>query len=348
MNYTKKTSNNDNNDINADYAEFMSKATKRITKAKVRTLSFLDWLDDTHQSPFTPSMNANISKCASWLQFREYENHGHKLTDARFCKKDKVCPACAMRRASKQVQKVYNELYSNSDLLTGYWYYIVLPVKHNATEEFGTVYERLTGGLKKINQAIRNVNRGQSSDNFFTMFDGIMYSIEQTKTENGWNIHANLLCRSDTPINDLKLKPKRGYNKQTDVYWSPSMVKTWKELTGSINVSINPINVKSEDSLMLNLMEIFKYSLKFQDLKNEDLLIAYRGTYRKRLLGSMGSLRQLKTDVSLLGDDVKEDVFIESSFVWIRNKFVFRGHIKGRVGTKGFVFYEAEPYVDYG
>jgi len=333
MNYNQQ---NLKNPINSDYAEFMDKATLRISKAKRRTLTFLDWCDSTHQSPFTPSMNANISKCASWLQFRDYDKNGHKLTNARFCKKDKVCPACAMRRASKQVKKVYNELYSNPDLMTGYWYYIVLPVRHKASEDFSTVFNRLGGGLKKINQAMRNVARGQESNNFFTMFDGIMYSIEQTKTDNGWNIHANLLCRSDKPIRDLKRK-KGGF-------WSPSMVETWEELTGSLNVSINPISIKNEDDLMKNLMEVFKYSLKFQDLKNEDLLIAYRGTYRKRLLGSMGTLRQLKTDVSLQGDDVVGDVFTESTFIWLRNKFVFRGHVRGRVGTKGHVFYEAQDW----
>ena len=333
MDYTEK---NPKLHINADYAEFMSKATKRIRSSKQRTLKFLDWCDATHQSPFTPSMNANIAQCASWLQFRDYEKNGHKLTNARFCKKDKVCPACAMRRASKQVQKVYKELYSNPDLMKGYWYYIVLPVHHKASEDFSTVFNRLGGGLKKINQAIRDFKRGRDPHNFFTMFDGIMYSIEETKTENGWNIHANLLVRSDKPIRDLKQK-KGGY-------WSPSMVETWKELTGSVNVSINPINMKNEDSLMKNLMEVFKYSLKFQDLKNEDLLIAYRGTYRKRLLGAMGSLRALKTDVKLEGDDVVNDVFVESQFVWIRDKFVFRGHQRGRVGTSGHVFYEADSY----
>ena len=333
MNYTEKTPETN---INADYATFMQKALKRYTKSNEQRNSFLDWCDETHQNPFTPAMNSNIANCSSWLKFRDYENNGQKLSNARFCKKDKVCPACAMRRASKQVKKVYNELYSNPDLLKGYWYYIVLPVRHDSTEEFGTVYDRLQGGLKSIAKALRNVKSGQNSDNFFTMFDGMMYSIEQTKTENGWNVHANLLCRSEKPIKDLKRKKGS--------FWSPSMVETWKELTGSLNVSVNPIQITNEDDLMKNLMEVFKYSLKFQDLAHEDLLTAYRGTYRKRLLGTMGTLRKLKTDVSLNGDDVEDDLFIETRFTWIKDKYDFRGHQKGKVYKNGYTIYEADHY----
>jgi len=340
MNYSENlSSKKDNLSLHQDYADFLKKALKRYTKSNLQRNSFLDWCDETHQNPFTPSMSANISNCSSWLKFRSYENNGNKLTNARFCKKDKVCPACAMRRASKQVKKVYNQLNSNPELLAGHWYYIVLPVRHDSTEDFTTVFDRLGSGLKSINQAIRNVSRGQQSNNFFAMFDGIMYSIEETKTENGWNIHANLLCRSDKPIRDLKRKKGS--------FWSPSMVETWKELTSSINVSINPIDIKNEEDLMKNLMEVFKYSLKFQDLSHEDLLTAYRHTYRRRLLGTMGSLRALKTDVSLNGDDIEDDLFIESRFTWIRDKYDFRGNQRGKVYKNGYTIYESDNYDEY-
>jgi hypothetical protein len=282
-------------------------------------------------------MNANVFKCGSWLKFRHYTDlEKNTLYNARFCKKDKICPACAARRAAKQVRKVYSELYSNPELLEGYWYYIVVPVHHNASEEFGTVFDRLQLAIKRINQAMRDVQRGRESGNWFTHFDGIMYSIEETKTANGWNIHANLLCRSDKPLKNLK--KKKGFNR----YWHIEAADTLRKIAdGSQNISISPINVSNKEDLIKNLQEIFKYSLKFQELNPDDLLTAYRGLYRKRLLGTMGTLRGLNIDISFEDDDIQDEIFIETMYHYV-NKYIIRPHRIGKVYKDGYAIYSSE------
>lgn len=326
--------------ITSDYYDFLEKSKNKLQKSKKHTRAVLDYWDSIHENPLTPSMNANVHNCSSWLKFRHYEELNKKtLYKARFCKKDKICPACAARRASKQVQKVMQQLQSNSDLLSGYWYYIVVPVKHHMGEDFITVFNRLQIALKAINQAIRNEARGQNSNNWFSQFNGIMYSIEETKTQNGWNIHANLLCRSNVPVSGLIKKPKK-----ENTFWSVEAVKTLESIAdGSKNISISPINVSNEENLLKNLQEVFKYSLKFQDLHPEDLLTAYLCLYKKRLLGTMGTLRGLKIEVDLQGDEVENQIFIETMMLYT-SKYFIRGHQKGKVYKNGYSIYSTDYF----
>lgn len=199
---------NYNTPIEKDYYDFLEKSKNKLEKSKKHTLAVLDYWDSIKENPLTPNMSANVQNCSSWLKFRYYTEIDKKtLNNARFCKKDKICPACAARRASKQVQKVMQQLQSNIHLMSGSWYYIVIPVKHHMGEDFMTVFDRLQLALKKINQTIRDKNRGKNVFNWFSQFDGIMYSIEETKTDNGWNIHANLLCRTEDPLQGLIKKP---------------------------------------------------------------------------------------------------------------------------------------------
>lgn len=322
-----------------DYYDFLEKSVNKLEKSKKYTRSVLDYWDSIHENPLSPSMNAKVFNCGSWLKFRHYEAIDKKsLYKARFCMKDKICPACAARRASKQVQKVMQQLQSNKHLISASWYYIVLPVKHHMGEDFMTVLNRLQNALKKINQSIRDKNRGKSVLNWFSQFDGIMYSIEETKTENGWNIHANLLCRTKEPVQGLIKKPNK------NAFWNVEAVKTLEQIAdGSKNISITPINISSEEDLLKNLQEVFKYSLKFQDLHPDDLLTAYLCLYRKRLLGTMGTLRNLQIEVDLQGDDVENQIFIETMYHYTK-KYTLRGHQKGKVYKNGYSIYSTDYF----
>ena len=335
MNYTT----NNPEVISVDYYDFLQKSIKKLTKSKKHVSDVIDSWDDKQQNPLTPMASSRVFNCGSWLKFRHYEDINKKtLYKARFCKKDKICPACSARRASKQVSKVHNQLTSNPELLKANWYYIVLPVHHNSSEDFMTVFDRLQNGLKSINQSIRNVARGQNSNNFFSQFDGIMYSIEETKTQNGWNIHANLLVRTKSPL--IGLIKKKGYNS----FWNREAVETWKEIAdGSQNISISPINVSNSEVLIKNLQEVFKYSLKFQELSPDDLLIAYNCLFRKRLLGTMGTLRGLSVDVDLQGDEVENEIFIETLYHYTK-KYILSSHRRGKVYKDGYSIYEDDYF----
>jgi len=294
--------------LTSDSYEKIKNTIYKYVESKNKTSSFVQYVKSSNKytQNITENLLNEINGCGSWLEFRNYyEVDKTKLHNANFCKKDKLCPACAMRRASKQVKKVYDYFQSNQSLKSKYWYYIVLPVKHNSTEDFETVFNRARNGLKSLKMSIRDNKRGKGKKSFFSQFDGFFYSFEVTKTKNGWNNHINLLCCSDKKIT--------GIYKKGNTYIHNDIVRDWSKYTDNQSYihSINEIDVSNDDSLIKNLLEIFKYSLKFQDLSHDDLIEVYEKTYRKRLLGSTGCLYGLKLDVNLDGDDVLGNKFLE-------------------------------------
>jgi hypothetical protein len=338
--------------ISAFHAEFLKKSIKEWTSYKKKARSTLDYWDSIGENPLTPQASARVHNCGSWLHFRNWVDLDEsKLLKADFCNKDKICPACAGRRAMKQVKKVFGQLQSNHDLLDGHWTYHVLTVHHSIEEDFMTVFNRLKKGIDGINRAMQNVRAGQDTQNYWAKnIDGIMYSIEETYTKNGWNIHVNMLCHSSKPLQGLIKKPKRETKKKRDTFWHPDAVETWKQLTGSINVSISPVNVKDDEQLLSDLSEIFKYSLKFQNLSPDMMLIAYRNLYKRRLLGTMGTLRGLKTEVDLNAQD-EEDQLKENQMITDThqrcdtNRIRFSGyHRLGKQYRGGYCIFEALPY----
>lgn len=83
--------------------------------------------------------------------------------------------------------------------------------------------------------------------------------------------------------------------------------------------------------------------MKFQDLHPEDLLTAYLCLYKKRLLGTMGTLRGLKVEVELNGDDVENQLFIETLYRYT-SKYTLRGHQKGKTYKNGYSIYSTDYF----
>lgn len=320
MNYNKKNLQNTNFNLDSQFnittstVDFINKNTEQFLFSKNRTRKFLKYVElipdeqkiDKHLKSSTIE---NINACGSWLEFRNYFRVDKTKMYSNFCKKDKLCPACARRRASKQRNKVYKYIQENPALKDKHWYYIVLPVKHNKTESFTTVFNRAKDGLKTLRMAIKDNKRGKGRESFFSQFNGLFYSFEVTKSKNGWNNHINLLCCSDHEIKGIyNYKQKDGSTTSQHL----GIMEDWARFTDNKSYmhSINKIDTSTEEGLMTNLFEIFKYSLKFQDLKNEDLLEAYSSTHNKRLLGSFGSLYGIKTDVDLDTNEVLDSEYL--------------------------------------
>lgn len=293
---------------------FIEKTQNRFIKSKKRVQKFTKFsyqFADKENYKLTSKVLDTVSDCGSWLEFRNYYKQDKtKLHNANFCKKDKLCPACAMRRASKQVKKVYDTISYSDKLKNKNWYYIVLPVKHNITEDFETVFNRAKDGLKTLRYSVNNSKKFKKSSSFFSQFDGLFYSFEVTKSDNGWNVHINLLCCSDKEIPGIyKYTHKNGQV----TYQHQDIMRDWSKYTdnNSYMHSINKLDTSSKDDIIKNLLEVFKYSLKFQDLENKDLLEVYEKTYQKRLLGAFGSLYNIKLDVELENDEVLDEEFLE-------------------------------------
>lgn len=254
------------------------------------------------------NLTKRLHDCGSYLTFRWYHKKDEtKLHHANFCKADKLCPACAVRRAYKQQKKFLKAWHTTPDLRDKKWYYIVIPVPHHRNETIDQVYAKIDKIRKAITKSIRDAKSGKKAG-IWGLFDGGMGSIEVTKTRNGWNVHLNLLICTD---HDIEIKPIKNRRGQIS-YQNPQIVEFLKHQVDGKMHNIEQIDTSSEEALRSNLVEVLKYSLKFSSLSTMDLVHVYMAFYRKRLFFTFGDLWGLKLeDVQLEGDEIVDDEFIE-------------------------------------
>jgi len=252
----------------------------------------------------------DLSDCGSWLEFRWYRKSDKtKLHTANFCKRDKLCVSCAVRRAYKQQIKFLSILEAAPDLKDCDWYYIVLPVKHNKRESLETVLNRVSDLRKKITISMRNARRSKKNFNFWSDFQGGMFAQEVTKTKNGWNVHLNILVNASkgTKINLNDIKNRRGQISHQNEDLRQFMLKGFD----SQMHNIQKLDFSNEDVLRSALVEILKYSLKFSDLTAQNLLEVFVKTRKIRLFGTFGNL----WGKGLESVDFDKDIVLDEDFV---------------------------------
>lgn len=306
--------------------DYIDKTQIKSINSTFKKQSFLDYYQNLPNSLkddkiISRDKKKNLLECGSYLLFRDYYRISKvKLHNANFCGVDKLCPFCASRRAYKQQTKIEKYFDTNPDILKRNWFYIVLPVKHEINETLETVFNRLRVGLKKIRFAINNNKASKGKTSFFSQFDGLFYSIETTYSQNGWNVHCNILCCSSTPF-DYDLIEKIDKNGKKSFH-SAELSLEWEKYTGSYVHNISRLSFQTPEDIRKNLLEIFKYSVKFSELKSEYLFDFYLFTQTKRLLGAMGCFYGLKLDVLLKGDFEPDTEFVEYLYQRFNDKDV--------------------------
>ena len=135
------------------------------------------------------------------------------------------------------------------------------------------------------------------------------YSIETTYSQNGWNVHVNILACSSIEF-DYDLVEKIDKNGKKSFH-SLELSLEWEKYTGSFIHNISRLSFDTPEAIRKNLLEIFKYSVKFSELTSERLYDFYSFVCTKRLLGAMGCFYGLNLDVHLKGDNEPDTEFIE-------------------------------------
>jgi hypothetical protein len=302
---------NNNTTYLTDYIDKTQIKSINSSHRKDSIISYFEKLPE-HEKLMSSNKKKNLKDCCSYLLFRDYYNISKvKLQRANFCGVDKLCPFCASRRAYKQQMKIEKFFEINPEYLSKNWFYIVLPVKHEINESFEIVFNRLRNGLNKIRYSINNNKNGKGKKSFFSQFDGLFYSIETTYNHNnGWNVHVNIMACSSVEF-DYDLVEKINHQTGKYSYHSPELSLEWEKYTGSFIHNISKLNFETPEQIKKNLLEIFKYSVKFSELFDIHLHEFYEFTQSKRLLGAIGCFYGLKLDVLLEGDIQLDDDFVE-------------------------------------
>ena len=278
---------------------------ERYSKSKARQLKIVNYLRDIASGkidlPIEYPIDFNkysslVGSCGNYLVFNNYYTVDKvRLSKASFCKTHLLCPLCAIRRGSKQVQgylsKFEEIMAKNADLEP---YFLTLTVKNGF--DFKERLEHLQKSVKSLLKSRRNsVSRGNGF-NEFCKIKGAVYSYEFSYSEaHGWHphIHMVILTSKNNPIDFDDRNPKNS-----------QLSKDWLNITGdSFIVDCRPLNGEPSEAFC----EVFKYALKYSSMSITNNIHAFTHLKGRRLQGSFGLFRGVKVS-SKLTDELLEDL----------------------------------------
>ena len=227
--------------------------------------------------------------CTRYTAFTKDAQWNDKLKHGSFCKYHSLCIACATRRALLQIQKM-ERLIKEKKLHNKNWYFIVLTFRTTPNTTLENAMSEVMQYRSTISRNYKNWKRdNQITKSFFNNFEWMVSSIEVSK-KNVRHPHINLLCYTDKEIPTYTWTDKRWKIHRNNKH----LKEERKQITnGSFIHYINKLDVTKNQYNRSWLGEVFKYSLKFQDLEMKDLaeFVSLQQKHQYRLLASYGKLR---------------------------------------------------------
>jgi hypothetical protein len=205
-----------------------------------------------------------------------------QLAQARSCDLALLCPLCAIRRAARAghayQSRAHALLAANPHLLLSY---AVLTI-HNR-DNLAERFDHLQRHARRLLDRRRLADFARHGHPRFAYagrcclapVSGGAYSFEVKRGANSglWHPHLNLLLLSATPIDPQRLSAE------------------WRALTGDSH----QVYCQPRDNDPGTFVEIFKYALKFSDLSPADTYHVYQSLAGRRLMGSFGAFRGVRT-----------------------------------------------------
>ena len=223
-----------------------------------------------------------MSSCASYLLFRNfYTIDEMKLSGLISCKQFNLCQFCAARRAAKTAGKYLERFHvltnERPDLIP-----VMLTLTVKNEDDLERVFNKLKNSWKKVIQKRRDfLTRGKTYTELAKAIAGV-YSIEVKRGKEGqWHPHIHMALLLEDYIDRERLSEE------------------WNKITkDSFIVDVRKFKGDPADSFQ----EVIKYSLKFSDFSNEDILEAYHFLKGKRLIGAFGDFRGVVVPEDLTDD----------------------------------------------
>ena len=256
------------------------------------------------QSPESVKRASKLDSCGAWSSWVEFFTEGEfRLEAAQFCQQPLLCAFCAAGRALRQslaaADRVAFLLSENSHLRP---YLLTLTVRADGNLE--RQRRKLLDAWKRITQARRDAAHGRSSS-VWSEFEGGILACEAKRAtgERGkgkWHFHAHavVLGRDGLVDPDTGIFHRSGETEWSSGYASGPMAQAWSDLLGyDANSDLRPLSSSGSCDRRLiadDLMEVFKYALKLNDLSFDDQWQAFQTLKGQRLVRRFGCLWGLK------------------------------------------------------
>lgn len=307
----------------------------KLTKSQQLKKELFPFLEEHKPHLLNHSMKKNrIKECSNVVAFREnLETGKRELMSANFCKYDRICIACATKRAIRMIKRFEQGIKAN-DLYQKKWYYTVLTIKHSKNDTLADLLEKLMKAKDKLARNFRNSKRpNQKNKSFFHYFDWMVISIEVTYSEKSWrHPHINILACSDydIPIETWKYRRwttnEKLKQERLDITWD------------SYIHNIRKINVSGEYFTRSWIGEVFKYAIKFSDLEVRQLAEIMDIQHQKwyRFFATYGIFRGRNLE------DTKEQWW-----TWKRGVFLYDEDNEQYELVKKWLEYDKQNYIQW-
>jgi hypothetical protein len=269
-------------------------AIEKFEKHQKLKAELLPYLEANHPHLFANQIRHNrIKECCNVVSFRRYLETGDvKLTSSTFCKYDRICIACATKRAMRMIKK-FSLGVDQYKLWNKNRYYIVLTIQHNQNDTLEELLAKLMKYKEQLARNYRNWKRNtQRNKSFFSQFDGMVTSVEIAhRWKNWWHPHINILACTD---NEIQIDNRF-------VRWATNdqLLNERKQITWwSYIHNIRKINVTTKHFSRSGVGEVFKYAIKFSDLTVEQLseVMIAQDLHQYRFFATYGIFRGWKLD----------------------------------------------------
>jgi plasmid rolling circle replication initiator protein Rep len=293
-----------------------------------------------HSSLDLSKLTRQLCSCGNYLVFHQYHTVGQvRLAKASFCKNHLMCQLCAIRRGAKQVQGYlgkYEQVTASNASLRPYMLTLTVKNGHDLPERF----QHLQSSMKKLMQRRRDFISKGLGNSQLAKAEGGVFSYELTKTDSGWHPHCHMVVMLnpddliDFPFDTrpqkfdsqawAQLSPgQKKYQKDLWRNWGGSaqnsgLAKEWEKITGDSKiVDLRPIDGDPAQGFV----EVFKYALKFSDLKPKENIEAYSYLKGKRLTGSFGCFWGVKVDKNYEDDLLADLPYIELFYKYTKSGY---------------------------
>lgn len=253
---------------------------ERYATARARALETLAHLEAVTQgADYNPMQQAILSRkakglkaCGEFLHFRDYITAGKvRLHAANFCKAHLLCPLCGIRRCAKSLDaylKRYKFIMGEKPHLQAAMLTLTVKDGPDLLERFEHLRRIVATLLDRRSQA----RRGRNMVTEWVKIEGLVGSYEFKRGENSgeWHPHVHMAIL---------------YSGRLDFV---AMREEYKRISGDSHV-FRVDQFKHPGEPEKDFVEVFKYSVAFQELEPDDLISAFLALSGRRLLFSAGA-----------------------------------------------------------
>lgn len=263
-----------------------------------------------------------LDNCATYLKFRNYYKiEKVKLLEMFSCQQHLLCPFCSSARATRLIQSYHRKVQQVLKEKGKSKYKVVmitLTVKSN--DDLLLVMGHLLKSLKKYVQRRKDfLTRNKGKFNEFCKIDGAVWSLEITKTEQGYHPHLHMIAIISDYIEQSKMSDEWFDITNDSSIVDVRLVRSTKDKNGKRDFS-------------KGFCEAFKYALKFNEMDFDTIWeiheLLSKQKRKPRLTGAFGSLHGVEVDetdpdsADGSNEDDKEDIIEDADYFDLYYRYI--------------------------